>query len=203
MKHPVLLVPGWSDRSRKLRHLQQHLLAAGWPAHAVRALEFRNRFGGNLEHAQEIAAAVRALAGGEAGARIDIVAHSMGGLAVRQLLHAHAERMHVRRVVFLGTPHAGTHAAYLGWGQGARDMRRGSSFLNALAAATPGDSVDLISIRTPLDMRVFPGTSAELVGARNLTVWCAGHRRLLSAPGVLRLVQSLLESEQGKDSDPA
>jgi triacylglycerol lipase len=198
LKHPVLLVPGWSDRARKLRHLQQHLLAAGWPAHTVRALEFRNRFGGNVEHAQEIAEAVRALAGNESGARIDIVAHSMGGLAVRQLLYAHPERMHVRRVVFLGTPHAGTLAAYLGWGQGARDMRRGSKFLNALAAATPGESVELISIRTPLDLRVFPGTSAELSGARNVTVWCAGHRRLLRAPAVFRLVQSLLESEQGE-----
>jgi triacylglycerol esterase/lipase EstA (alpha/beta hydrolase family) len=195
LKHPVLLVPGWRDRARKLRHLQQHLLAAGWPAHTVHSLEFRNRFGGNVEHADELAAAMRALAGNESGERIDIVAHSMGGLAVRQLLHKHAERAHVRRVVFLGTPHAGTLAAYLDWGQGARDMRRGSAFLNALAAAAPVEPIELISIRTPLDMRVFPGASAELSGARNLTIWCAGHRRLLRAPVVLRLVQSVLESD--------
>jgi triacylglycerol lipase len=195
LKHAVLLVPGWRDRARNLRHLQQHLLAAGWPAQAVRSLEFRNRFGGNVDHAQEIATAVRALAGNESGKRIDIVAHSMGGLAVRQLLQTHSEGVHIRRVVFLGTPHAGTLAAYLGWGQGARDMRRGSAFLNALATTAPAESVELISIRTPLDMRIFPRMSAELGGARNLTVWCAGHRRLLRAPRVLRLVQSLLESD--------
>jgi triacylglycerol lipase len=193
LKLPVLLVPGWSDRARKLRHLQQHLHTAGWSNDAVRALEFRNRFGGNVEHAGELAKQVRGFVRSESVPAIDVVAHSMGGLAVRYLLQALPEGELIRRAIFLGTPHRGTLAAWLGLGQGARDMRRGSPFLRSLAQ-TPPVNVELISVRTPLDARIFPGVSADLVGARNITVWCAGHRRLLRASKVLSLVQSLLEN---------
>lgn len=41
--------------------------------------------------------------------QVDIVAHSMGGLLVRQYLAHHPENP-IRRVVFLATPHYGSHA---------------------------------------------------------------------------------------------
>jgi pimeloyl-ACP methyl ester carboxylesterase len=42
--------------------------------------------------------------------QVDIVAHSMGGLLMRQYLSHHAENP-VRRLVFLSTPHFGSHAS--------------------------------------------------------------------------------------------
>lgn len=76
--------------------------------------------------------------------QVDVVAHSMGGLLVRQYLSHHAEHP-VRRVVFLSVPHFGTDAARmlvrlaavspLGNPQ-AEEMQPGSDFLwnlNALA----------------------------------------------------------------------
>jgi pimeloyl-ACP methyl ester carboxylesterase len=177
--------------------MQRHLRAAGWSEDAVRAVEFRDRYGANVEHAQEIGVQLSELAREQSADQVDVVAHSMGGLAVRHLLHALPERDLVRRVIFLGTPHAGTMAAWFAWGGGGRDMRRGSVFLSALANQREIGKAELISIRTPLDMRIFPGASAVLSEARNITVWCAGHRRLLRASSVLRLIQSLLESENG------
>jgi len=44
--------------------------------------------------------------------QVDVVAHSMGGLIVRQYLSHHTESP-IRRVVFLSTPHFGTDAAAL------------------------------------------------------------------------------------------
>jgi pimeloyl-ACP methyl ester carboxylesterase len=44
--------------------------------------------------------------------QVDIVAHSMGGLLVRQYLSHHRENP-VRRLVFLSTPHFGSHASQL------------------------------------------------------------------------------------------
>ena len=41
--------------------------------------------------------------------QVDIVAHSMGGLLVRQYLSHHPEHQ-IRRLVFLATPHFGSHA---------------------------------------------------------------------------------------------
>ncbi len=69
--------------------------------------------------------------------KVDVVAHSMGGLLVRQLLRHHPE-VPLRRVVFLSTPHFGTYAANvlvglssvssLGNAQ-AQEMQPGSDFL--------------------------------------------------------------------------
>jgi pimeloyl-ACP methyl ester carboxylesterase len=44
--------------------------------------------------------------------QVDIVAHSMGGLLVRQYLSHHRENP-VRRLLFLSTPHFGSHASQL------------------------------------------------------------------------------------------
>lgn len=76
--------------------------------------------------------------------RVDVVAHSMGGLLVRQYLSHHSEHP-IRRIVFLSVPHFGTYAAKLlvklaavspvGNPQ-AEEMQPGSDFLwqlNALA----------------------------------------------------------------------
>src|SRR5688572_4488272 len=108
---PVLLIPGWSDRTSRLHVLHGRLVQSGWPAASVAIVEFENRFGGNVEHAAEIERAIAALKQRTGASRVDIVAHSMGGLATRYYLHFHDGAQHVRRVVFLATPHRGTLAA--------------------------------------------------------------------------------------------
>lgn len=104
---PVLLVPGWSDGPEELEPLRNRFLRAGWPAGEVMAVEFDDPVGSNLDHADEIAAALDSLKRRTGSAEVDVVAHSMGGLATRWYLKdAGAES--IRRVVFLATPHRGT-----------------------------------------------------------------------------------------------
>jgi triacylglycerol lipase len=55
--------------------------------------------------------------------RIDIVAHSMGGLVARMALERPAIRSRVGTLVTLGTPHRGTHAARYAASTPARDLR--------------------------------------------------------------------------------
>ena len=43
--------------------------------------------------------------------QVDVIAHSMGGLVVRQYLSHHSDNHPIRRLVFLSTPHFGTDAA--------------------------------------------------------------------------------------------
>ncbi|RMH61182.1 MAG: hypothetical protein D6678_04035 [Zetaproteobacteria bacterium] len=73
---------------------------------------------------------------------VDVVAHSMGGLLLRQYLSHHPSDP-VRRIVFLSTPHFGTHAARLLAGLGelqaegniqAQEIQPGSDFLWQLNA---------------------------------------------------------------------
>ena len=177
---PVLLVPGWGDAAPEVRPIAERLIEEGWPEQNVLALTFRDPFGSNEGNAREVAEAVlrlRELSGGE---RVDIVAHSMGGLAVRRLLSGLPESEYVRRVVFLATPHRGTLAAVLAHGDGGREMLPGSPFLSGLnGKGALGDSVELLSIRSPLDLIVIPRSSAMLPGANNIEVCCPTHHGML------------------------
>ena len=106
---PVLLIPGWLDTGRDLAAMRIRLLGAGWDQDAVRTLTFDEPTGSNRDHAHEIAAAVSALMAETGAAEVDIVAHSMGGLATRWYLLRQSPEA-VRRVVFIGSPHRGPPA---------------------------------------------------------------------------------------------
>jgi pimeloyl-ACP methyl ester carboxylesterase len=190
---PILLVPGWSDRPRVMRRLHRRFVAAGWPPAAVHTVEFRDRFGSNVEHAAEVAEAAASLLSRATVPVLDIVAHSMGGLAVRRYL---AETpCPVRRAVFLGTPHAGTWAAVVAWGGGRREMMPGSEFLRTLPAIPPG--VACTTIRTPLDLRIFPGTSARVRGARDIVIRLTTHQGMLRSGAVFESIRAALLAPEG------
>ena len=77
--------------------------------------------------------------------QVDVVAHSMGGLVVREILRAHPEASgKIRKVVTLGTPHYGQNQS---WGKAARQMKYGSAFLFQLAKAWE----DADGIKLPAD----------------------------------------------------
>jgi triacylglycerol lipase len=179
---PVLLVPGWGDHAPGLEPFVRRLAEAGWPESRISTLSFRDRVGSNQRNAKEISTAVQVLRGLTGAERVDVVAHSMGGLAVRQYLLEEEGAESVRRVVFLGTPHRGTVAAMLSWGDGGREMVPGSPFLSRLNEAPvipPG--VEALAIRTPVDLRIIPASSARLEGegVTNLELCCPTHTGLV------------------------
>lgn len=189
---PVLLVPGWNDRAEDLVPLRRRFLEAGWPGERVLALEFEDPVGSNVEHAEEIAAAMDAFLERTGATAVDVVAHSMGGLAVRRYLLEGSPR--IRKVVFLGTPHRGTVTAYLAWGEGGEEMQPGTEFLMDLNREfLPHRNVRTMAIRTPMDLRVIPGESAELPGAVNREVCCPTHRGLIDDPETFQLVRGFLD----------
>jgi triacylglycerol lipase len=198
---PVLLVPGWGDEAASLEPLRRRFTEAGWPETRVRALSFSDPVGSNAEHALEIERAVRVLRGLTGADRVDVVAHSMGGLATRQfLLRADAETL-VRRTVFLGTPHRGTVVAVLSWGDGGREMVPGSLFLTQLNTALPVPlGIEALAIRTPLDLRVIPASSALLRGdgVENLEVCCPTHSGLVDDDRTFREVLAFLRGSRAE-----
>lgn len=193
-RRPVLLVPGWSDGKEELRALVERLRDSGWGRDSVMALEFADPVGSNVAHAGEIARAVTRLQERTGSGEVDVVAHSMGGLALRRyLLDGGAEE--VRRAVFLATPHRGTVSAHLAWGEGAREMEPGSRFLlDLLRGRALPRGVRAITVRTPLDLHVIPNESATLPGLPNLEVCCPTHAGLLEDDRTFELIRRFLES---------
>ena len=188
---PVVLVPGWFDTARELAALRIRLLGAG--ASHVETLTFREPTGSNRVHAQEIDSLVNEVLRETGARRVDIVAHSMGGLATRWYLKTHTEAP-VRRAVFIASPHRGTYSAALAWGDGREEMMPESEFLAALNSgpALPA-GLEAMTIRTPIDTHVLPGESATLPGVEDHTVCCPTHQGLLRSDDVFYLVLDFLE----------
>jgi triacylglycerol lipase len=196
---PVLLVPGWGDQAPDVEPLRQWLIREGWPESRVAPVSFRNPVGSNEENAREVARAVEALRALTGAEKVDVVAHSMGGLALRHYLRFEGGDDEVRRAVFLGTPHRGTLAAVLAWGEGGREMVPGSEFLNRLNAngGVPA-GVEALAIRTPVDLRVIPGSSGMLPDALNLEICCPTHNQLVDEERTAGAVVNFLRmGEQG------
>lgn len=190
---PVLLVPGWLDTARDLAALRIRLVGAGWPAEHVETLTFEDPTGSNRDHARELAAAVDRLRESTGAEEVDIVAHSMGGLATRWYLLRSVDAP-VRRVVFLASPHRGTLSAHLAWGGGREEMMPDSPFLDTLNAAAPRPvGVEVMTIRTVVDTHIVPGESAMLPDVVDHELCCPTHAGLLRDEEVFRLVLSFLE----------
>jgi triacylglycerol lipase len=170
------------------------LVRAGWPADQVVTLSFVDPVGSNANHAKEIADAIQRLQDRTGAPKIDVVAHSMGGLATRYFLAS--EPSSVRRVVFLGTPHRGTVVAALSWGEGGREMLPGSPFLMELNQNPPVPlGTEALAIRTPVDLRVIPASSGQLLGpgVRNVEICCPSHTGLVEDPRVFHEVVLFLQ----------
>ena len=184
---PVLLIPGWWDDAAAMAPLARRLVALGWPAERVHAVGFRDSVGSCRTHADEIDMAAAALRERVGADRVDVVAHSMGGLGVRHWL---GRGPAVRRALFLATPHRGTWAAWLAWGEGARQMRPGSAFLRDLPPLP--SSVETGVVYTPLDLRIFPPSSARPPGVPAWRVWSPTHDGMLRHGATARAIAGLL-----------
>ena len=108
-----------------------------------------------------------------------IVAHSMGGLAIRAWLRQPGAQLRVHSVVTIGTPHAGTWLARFAMTENARQMREGSGWLRELQAQEPQSMRAMFTCYFGhCDNIVFPASNATLSGATNHHVPGVAHVHL-------------------------
>jgi triacylglycerol lipase len=94
--------------------------------------------------------------------RVNVVAHSMGGLVARYYVQRLGGDARVKTLVTMGTPHSGTR-----WAAGLphpvlRQLRPGSRFLVELAAPSPGCRTAFVVVWSDLDQVVIPRENARL-----------------------------------------
>lgn len=178
----------WNPWMRRLRQ-------AGIPFVAV---NLEPVFGAIDAYAERIDAAVRRVAAATGRPPL-IVAHSMGGLAVRHWWAGLGAGTPVDRVVTIGSPHGGTWLARFGTTHNGRQMRRGGSWLGALEAAerrTRGEAPyqRFTCFYSHCDNIVFPPSTATLPGADNRHVPGSAHVHLVFQPAVFSEVTRWLGS---------
>lgn len=117
-----------------------------------------------------------------------VVAHSMGGLAVRAWMAAtpDADAL-VAGVVTIATPHQGTAAARFAFSANGRQMRVGSAWLRALAEREPLARRQRFTCwRSDCDNLVYPPGAATLPDAAVRTAVGQGHVQLAFEPTVMQ-----------------
>jgi len=124
-----------------------------------------------------------------------VVAHSMGGLAVRAWLDKFDADRRVHRIVTIGTPHSGTWLARYGRTVNSREMALQSPWISALALQSPSHRSALFTcFYSNCDNIVFPASTATLTGADNRHVPGTAHVHMAFQPAVFNEVSRWLVS---------
>ncbi|WP_343051219.1 esterase/lipase family protein [Pseudaquabacterium terrae] len=182
----LLLVHGFVCNRGLWNPWMRRLRAADVPFIAV---TLEPAFGSIDDYAESIDAAVRRLQS-TTGAPPLIVAHSMGGLAVRRWLQRSEAHRCCAGVVTIGSPHHGTWLARFAFSHNGRQMRRGSRWLAALADGPAAAAVPFTCYYGHCDNIVFPAATATLPGADNRHLPGLAHVHLLSSPTVFTEVMN-------------
>ncbi|MBT2683516.1 triacylglycerol lipase [Bacillus sp. ISL-37] len=207
-KDPVVFVHGFTGSSSSFDDMRQWLISQGWPSNYLYAIQYSDTTGSSIDNAYELQSFVKTVLQQTKASKVDIVAHSMGGLSTRYYVKYLEGAQKVDDVVTLGSPHHGTNSSYFGlWTQGAREMVPGSTFLNDLNSVdeTPNGSdtsaiIQYTSIYSSADTVINPYTSSIIAGAENVEISGVSHSGLLTDSSVRPLIQAGLE-DGGKNTN--
>ncbi len=194
---PVLLIHGYLATRGSVHLLEERLTNQG---RVVMTYRFGPIHMGDIrESAGYIARKVESLASQIGVDKVDVVAHSMGGLVALDYLKRLGGERRIRRLVLLGTPISGTWSALLGiatapLGRASLQLLPGSAFLRELAERPIPPGPEVVTIAAERDWLAPPRTTI-LAGARHLVV-PTGHSGLLVDENVARTVSEILEAPQ-------
>lgn len=185
---PVLCIHGITQTGSNLWGIRRALERRGRPTRAIslgRIPRARHRL------ADRVAPVIRDLAARSINGRVDIVAHSLGGVVLRLVLADHPElATHVGRVVTLGSPHCGTASIRgLPLGRAVHRLGRRSGLLSGLPSIPASHVTTIAGIP---DLIVYPASTCHLPGARSIDLLGVGHAGLLTRPDAINAVVDAL-----------
>lgn len=150
------------------------------------------------DYADAINIAVQRLLADQPNQPVAIVAHSMGGLAVRAYFRQFGD-MPIAKVVTVGTPHQGTYHAQFSRGINVEQMRLKSHWLAELAASeSTRRRAKFVCMYSRHDNLIAPYPNAILPGSRAIEFEHIGHLTMLDDSEVRHLL--LRELERIKDT---
>ncbi|MEM7354289.1 MAG: alpha/beta fold hydrolase, partial [Acidobacteriota bacterium] len=189
---PVLCVHGFLRNGTCMWGMRRALQQRGRPTRAVsmgRPLRRIQRYAPRLE------AALRELVAAHPGEKIDVVAHSMGGLVLRLVLCQSPDLApSIGHIVTLGSPHHGTESARGAWMlPETEQLAPGSAFLDRLPdfrTCAPG--CEVTTLATEYDFIVFPKSTSHFPGSRAVEIPRSSHPGLITEREVIEHVAELI-----------
>jgi triacylglycerol lipase len=125
--------------------------------------------------------------------KIAVVAHSMGGLAIRAYIRQYGNEK-IARVVTLGAPHQGTYISEYGHGKNVGEMALQSKWRDELMLReTPARNAIFTVIISHDDNIVAPQNIQTIAGAKKIEVAGIGHLYMIFDSGIRSLVYRELD----------
>lgn len=161
---PVLVLPGYVENAGTMWWLGRRLVRAGFN---VFLIDFPSTTCAIEQNVAYLAAAIEQIRATCDGARVAVVAHSMGGVITRTLLLSREDHG-VHSLVAIGSPFRGSHLARVGarlrMGHCVGQIVPGSDFLCRFPPSVPCP-VPTLSLIAPQENIVTPLHSAVIAGA--------------------------------------
>lgn len=191
-RHPILFVHGWNSTGSVWGTMISRFKADGWTDAQMHSWSY-NTSQSNATTAKLVAAKVDSILTATGATRVDVIAHSMGGLSSRYYAKNLGGDAKIDAWVSLGGPNHGTTSAYGCIQTSCLEMRPGSTFLNALNATdeTPG-APRYATWWSACDMVIDPDNSVLLSGATNTQTACLDHSALMTDAIVYGQVRDLV-----------
>lgn len=197
VKNPVLLIPGFMLPTSTFDVLKGDLQKSGYTD--ISALSTWPGTNDIRDYARQARAMVKKIQARTGAKKVDILAHSEGGLVARYMMKRLGMEDAVDHLIVYGTPNHGTKLANaakaIGLGNLPRpvtmageQMEYDSRFVRALNAGgeTRGPA-KVTTFRGGLDELIFPHSSPMLQGAKNVLIPWAMHLQMLFDPLVRKL----------------
>ncbi|HVD59439.1 MAG TPA: triacylglycerol lipase [Gemmatimonadaceae bacterium] len=190
---PIVFIHGFGSSGSIWSTLITRLQADGWTDSPMFAWSYDSNQS-NATIAGQLATKIDSLLTASGAAKVDIIAHSMGGLSARYYAKNLGGSDKIDAFVSLASPNHGTTVANICPIISCVEMRPNSAFLNALNAVdeTPGNP-RYATWWTPCDQTVTPPESVILAGAVNTETACISHSDLWGDPNVYPQVRDWIK----------
>lgn len=131
-KTPIVFVHGFSGWGGNFDTMIWRFRNDGWQSNRMYKFSYNSLLRSNTHSAARLRDYVNHVRSQTGHHRVDIIAHSNGGLVTRYYRNKLGGSRHIKNFVTLGTPHRGTQTAWLCFSPACTEMRPGSNFLNNL-----------------------------------------------------------------------
>ena len=125
--------------------------------------------------------------------KVEIVAHSMGGLIARMAITEHRLGNSVNTLVTLGTPHQGTYSARYAGTKLTKGLRPDSELIKKINRRKLPPGIRVVTFWSKNDLMILPPESATLEGAEQVDVSPFTHLSYLIDPKSWSSVHRTLE----------
>jgi triacylglycerol esterase/lipase EstA (alpha/beta hydrolase family) len=187
-KNPIILIPGVFEKWHFLKVVADPLSLKGHPIYAV------EHIGYNTKEIHRTAKLIRELIEEKNLRRVIIIAHSKGGLIGKYILAFHNQDERVEKVITIATPFQGSGIVKFVPHRALKELSPESSVVQALSERKEVNH-RIVSIFGIFDNHVWPESSCNLEGAKNIQVETYGHHRILFSAKVREIIMSEVEGD--------